>query len=131
MIEHFYVCRKCAFQILRTFILYIEQQHRWFPVDKKCDQSVHFCMRNSYFPVIFSASVSSAHNPALSLWVVITASPPVMAAIWRVSSLAPPTCPESTEMTKRPVLSTQTTAGSLYLFLCILQCCVHRFPWHQ
>ena len=27
-----------------------------------------------------------------------------------------PTCPESTEMTKRPVLSTQTTAGSLYLF---------------
>ena len=53
MIEHFYVCGKCAFQILRTFILYIEQQHRWFPVDKKCDQSVHFSMRNSYFPVIF------------------------------------------------------------------------------
>ena len=55
MIEHFYVCGKRAFQILRTFILYIEQQRRWFPVDKKCDQSVHFCMRNSYFPAIFSS----------------------------------------------------------------------------
>ena len=33
----------------------IEQQRRWFPVDKKCDQSVHFCMRNSYFPAIFSS----------------------------------------------------------------------------
>ena len=44
------------------------------------------------------------------------ASPPVIPATIRVSSLPPPICPDSTEITKRPVLSTLITAGSVYLF---------------
>ena len=62
-------------------------------------------------------NVSSAHRPALSLCVVITSRAPVIAAISRVRSLAPPTCPLSTETTFSPILSIQTTAGSSCLSL--------------
>ena len=63
------------------------------------------------------ARVSIAQSPVLSLCVVTTASPPVMAATRRAQSLAPPMWPDRTEMTKRPVLSTQRMAGSVYLSL--------------
>ena len=63
------------------------------------------------------SNVSSAQRPALSLWVVMTSWIPRMAAMSRVSSLAPPTCPLSTEMTFFPSESIQTTAGSSCLSL--------------
>lgn len=61
-------------------------------------------------------SMSNAHSPVLSLWVVTAACPPVMAAMCLANSLAPPTCPDNTGIAKRPVLSMHTTAGSVYLF---------------
>ena len=63
------------------------------------------------------ANVSSAHSPALSLCVVMTSRAPRIAAISEVKLLAPPICPESTEMVFIPRLSTQTTAGSSCLSL--------------
>ena len=62
-----------------------------------------------------SSSVSSAHSPALSLWVVITESAPKAEATRCVNSLAPPTWPDKTETAWLPILSTQITAGSVCL----------------
>ena len=62
-------------------------------------------------------SVSKAHKPALSLRVVMTGLAPRTADTSRVHSLAPPTWPESTEITFFPMPSTHSTAGSSCLSL--------------
>ena len=75
--------------------------------------------------------VSSPHRPVQSLCVVTTGSAPRIFATWWVSSLAPPMCPESTEMANLPVLSTQTTAGRYICSSRKERWCGHRFPWRQ
>ena len=61
------------------------------------------------------ARVSSCHIRAMSLWVVTTGFAPSARASCRHKALAPPTCPDNTEITLCPRLSIQTTAGSEYL----------------
>ena len=81
---------------------------------------MHSCSSFSSLVVVQSkrfSNVSSAQRPALSLCVVITSLPPMMPATSRARSLAPPICPESTEIAFSPKLSTHTTAGSSCLSL--------------
>ena len=59
--------------------------------------------------------MSSGHVSVLSLWVVIMFSAPMMSAIMRVYSLAPPMWPERTDMANLPVESMLMTAGSVVL----------------
>ena len=63
----------------------------------------------------FFPSVSSGHRFVLSLCVVIIASAPNRFANSLERSFAPPICPDKTGITYLPVLSIQTTAGSVCL----------------
>ncbi len=61
--------------------------------------------------------MSTVSVPSASEAVVTTGCAPSSPATFSVNALPRPTCPESTQIEKRAVSSTHTTAGSTFLFL--------------
>ena len=63
----------------------------------------------------FFANTSTANAPLISVAVVIIGVAPSAPPIYSANSLAPPTCPESRDITYLPSSSITSTAGSLNL----------------
>ena len=69
------------------------------------------------FILCSAANKSTANIPLVSVAVVITGIAPILSASSLHHSLAPPICPESSEIRNLPLSSATSTAGSVTLLL--------------